>query len=147
MSLEAGIPGERAWILSPDTAREATAAPMTKDLLVTHCGWYPRARNHGRSRPRGTAAVVLIVCVAARGWYADAHGRHAVVAGQALILPSGVPHSYGASHSDPWTIAWMHASGPHVHAFEQALPDEGRRGVVVDMHDPVKVQGLMRTLM
>src|SRR5699024_375603 len=71
----------------------------------------------------------------------------AVAAGQALILPSGVPHSYGASRSDPWTIAWMHASGPHVHAFEQALPGEGRRGVVVDMHDPVKVQGLMRTLM
>ncbi|MGC0252436.1 helix-turn-helix domain-containing protein [Pseudactinotalea sp. Z1748] len=147
MSLEAGFPGERAWILSPDTAREAAASPITSDLLVTHCGWYPRARHHGRTRPRGTDAVVLMVCVAARGWYADTRGRHAVAAGQALILPSGVPHSYGAATTDPWTIAWMHASGPHVRAFERALPDAGRRGVVVDMHDPVKVQGLMGALM
>lgn len=147
MSLAAGFPGERAWILSPDVAREAAAAPVTRDLLVTHCGWYPRARNHGRSRPDGTDAVVLIVCVAARGWYSDAHGQRAVAAGQALILPSGVPHSYGASTEDPWTIAWMHATGPLVRSFEESLPDEGRRGVVVDMHDPVKVQGLMRALM
>lgn len=147
MSLQAGFPGERARILSPDVAGAAASAPVTRDLLVTDCGWYPRARNHGRSRPGGTDATVVIVCVAARGWYADAHGRRPVEAGQALIIPSDLPHSYGASTEDPWTIAWMHASGLHAHTFERSLPDEGRRGVVVDMHDPIQVQGLMRTLM
>lgn len=91
--------------------------------------------------------MVVIVCVAAQGWYEDAHGSRPVAAGQALIIPSGVPHSYGASNEDPWTIAWMHVSGPHVATVEEALPDRNTRGVVLDLHDAVKVQALMRTLM
>ncbi|MGC0143947.1 helix-turn-helix domain-containing protein [Pseudactinotalea sp. Z1732] len=147
MSLEAGFPGERVRILPPAVARDAATAPVTRDLLVTDCGWYPRANNHGRSRRWGTDAIVVIVCLAGRGWYADTYGRRTITAGQALVIPSNLAHRYGAARRDPWTIAWMHASGPHVRAFEAALPDRGGRGQVVDLHDPLKVQALMRSLM
>lgn len=35
-----------------------------------------------------------------------------VRAGEAVVLSPGIPHAYGASVDDPWTIYWVHMHGP-----------------------------------
>lgn len=147
MGTAEGFLQDRLRILPADVARAATSAPVTRDLLVTDVGWFPRARNHGRRRRWGTSAAVVIICSAGRGWCSTAEENLSVRAGQTLIIPPDLPHSYDAVEGDPWTIAWMHVSGPQLRAFEAALPDGPRRAVVVDLHDPIALQGLMEDLM
>lgn len=98
----------------------ALARGVTKRMLVTDAGYFPRAELHGRHRPEGTAETIVIVCVAGSGWV-DAGGvRTRVGTSTAIVLPAGTPHSYGASADDPWTIWWCHVRGTDVAELVEA---------------------------
>lgn len=88
--------------------REAVRRPLTSRLLVTDCGFFSAATEHERVRPDGTDQAVLIVCADGEGWCRLPSGHLPVKAGQALLIPPGMPHAYGASATHPWTIWWLH---------------------------------------
>jgi AraC family transcriptional regulator of arabinose operon len=106
-----GFAGERISVLPRPLVRESLARPLTARLLVTDCGYFPSAADHLRSRPTGSEQAIVIVCVDGGGWCRLPSGTHRVRAGQALIIPPGVPHSYGAATGRPWTIWWLHLAG------------------------------------
>ncbi|WP_205706636.1 helix-turn-helix domain-containing protein [Kineococcus vitellinus] len=141
MRIREGFPGQRLRVLPADVVRAASAGGPTSRLLVTDAGWFPRALHHGRARRAGASGTVVIVCAAGRGWCRAGAGTVAVGPGQALVVPAGLPHAYGAEDSDPWTIAWLHATGPDAREFERTLTGGGPRAVVVDLHDVVAVLG------
>jgi AraC family transcriptional regulator, arabinose operon regulatory protein len=109
-----GFAGERISVLARPLMREALGLPVTSRLLVTDCGYFPTAADHQRSRTEGSPQAIVIVCVDGAGWCRLPSGRFEVETGQALVIPAGVPHSYGATDDHPWTIWWLHLGGADV---------------------------------
>ena len=115
--LRDGFPGQRMLVLPRPQVQLALQRPVTRNLLVTDCGYFPHAEHHGRIRTRPIRQLVLILCVRGQGWCETAEGRFTVKAGQALLLPPALAHSYGADALDPWTVWWAHLDGSSVEDF------------------------------
>ncbi|AXE40079.1 AraC family transcriptional regulator [Acidipropionibacterium virtanenii] len=115
-----GFPGQRMLVLPRPLVRAALATPVTRELLVTDAGYFPRAGGHGRIRHRPISQAVVMICVRGRGWCATPAGRFDVRQGEVAILPPHLPHSYGADPEDPWTLWWIHISGESVPILVEA---------------------------
>lgn len=106
-----GFAGQRLRVVPRSIIADALRAPITSQLLVTDCGYFPQAGAHRRVRPHGAGQTVVIVCSQGSGW-AEVDGiRHRVGSRQALVVPRRLPHAYGADADDPWTIWWLHLTG------------------------------------
>ncbi len=109
-----GFDHQRMSVVPRPLVDSALARPVTRRILVTDAGYFPHAAEHGRHRPHGAPETIVIVCVAGRGWI-DADGtRTRIGSSTAIVIPSGMPHSYGADLDDPWTIWWCHLRGDDV---------------------------------
>ena len=100
------------YILPDSFLTEMRGAGVFHSLLVTDIGCFPRAHGHYRERPEGCDSCVLIVCTDGEGTCAmDGAPPFTLTRGQAVVLPPGIHHRYGASRENPWTIYWMHFEG------------------------------------
>lgn len=122
-----GFAGERISVLPRPLVREALALPLTSRLLVTDCGYFPAAAGHRRERPSGSPQAIVIFCVDGAGWCRLPSGRYEVRPGQALLIPPGVPHAYGADRERPWTIWWLHLAGADAAGLLGAARLDGAR--------------------
>lgn len=130
MTLSSGFPGERISVLPRPRLHQAGREPIGARLLVTDCGYFPRAADHVRARPAGAEQAIVILCTAGRGW-CELPGRTlAVPPGHALVIPAGTPHRYGADATDPWTVWWLHVTGTDVPDL-LAAGDVGPGGAVL----------------
>lgn len=112
MSRRDGFPGQRMRVVPTQGRPEEAAA----HLMVTDCGFFPRAQDHHRRRARGCAETVVMICADGRGWLRLPAGRFDVEGGHLMILPAGISHEYGADAPAPWSLWWMHVTG-------SAMPD------------------------
>ncbi|GAA4491427.1 AraC family transcriptional regulator [Microbacterium panaciterrae] len=71
----------------------------------------------------------MIFCVRGDGWVESRGRRQVIGAGEAVIIPAGTPHAYGADLSDPWTIWWLHADGFDIAEFLRVLHPEAKDGL------------------
>ncbi|MCZ9880969.1 AraC family transcriptional regulator [Arthrobacter sp. B2a2-09] len=117
LAIPDGFPGQRMFVLPRPRVREALRQPGTAHLVVTDCGYFPKAQSHGRVRRTPIPQAVIIVCTRGSGWCQTEGGRFTVKAGQVIILPPGQPHAYGADTADPWTLWWMHVAGQDLPEF------------------------------
>jgi AraC-like DNA-binding protein len=98
--------------------------PLTCGLHVTHLGCFPQAAHHFRRRPKGAPQHILIYCAGGAGW-CEQHGtRLTIRPGEALLVPQGEPHAYGANSEEPWTIFWAHFAGDDAPLFLRHIPME-----------------------
>lgn len=112
-----GFKGEKA-IVTPYSIRHMMEQnTITRQLFVTHIGYYPYARSHYRERDEGCAENVLIYCERGVGWVRLGGERYALGPNHAFILPAGRPHAYGADDADPWSIYWLHFCGERTDMF------------------------------
>lgn len=111
MPRRSGFAGERISVLPRLRVEEALRHPITSRLVVTDSGYFPRAADHVRVRPHGATEAIVIVCVDGVGWCEVDGVRHRVCPGQAVPLAPQIPHRYGASTMDPWTVWWIHVLG------------------------------------
>jgi AraC family transcriptional regulator, arabinose operon regulatory protein len=118
--MRSGFPGERISVLPRPRVAQALEHPVTSRLVVTDCGYFPKAAGHLRSRPLGCSETIVIVCADGLGWCELSSGSHVVRPGQVLVVLSGDEHVYGADADSPWTIWWMHLAGFDVPALVQA---------------------------
>lgn len=125
-----GFPGQRLRVLARPLVAESLARPGAAQLLVTDCGMFPHAAQHQRTRSQGVDQAIVIVCAEGEGWYRTSGERYAVEAGQVLVIPPRVPHSYGASSTRPWTIWWLHVVGSSVLPLLRAAGLDVPRGPV-----------------
>lgn len=106
-----GFTGQHLSVLPGPVTEAALRTPILSHLLVTDCGYYPKAHNHGFTRPAGAPQTIVIICAAGRGTCTIAGTVHSVSGGEILVIPAGTPHAYAAISDDPWTIWWMHVAG------------------------------------
>ncbi|WBB69110.1 AraC family transcriptional regulator [Micromonospora sp. WMMD812] len=130
MPLQEGFRGQRLASVPRPLVAEALRRPITGRLLVTDAGYYPNAADHRMHRPRGTPEVVLIVCASGMGWARVGSGMHRIGAWQALVIPDGVAHEYGAAEREPWTIWWAHLMGSDVSKLMDCMAATAERPVV-----------------
>ncbi len=109
--IQEGFLNQRLTVVPRRVVAEAHARPVTRRLMVTDCGYYPKAADHLMKRPNGTEETILILCTAGTGWASVGGAQHRVGSNAALVIPRGAPHSYGASADNPWTIWWCHLRG------------------------------------
>lgn len=141
-----GFPGQRMLVLPRPLVHEVAGLAGTPQLIVTDCGYFPKAQSHGQRRSTPIAEVVVIACVDGSGWCETAAGRFAVTRGQVLVLPPGHEHAYGADQDDPWTLWWFHATGPQLETFLE------RAGMNIEApvrrpHDPHRVSSLLAEIL
>ncbi|MCL3860817.1 AraC family transcriptional regulator [Actinotalea sp. K2] len=143
--LAEGFPGQRMRVLPRPLVAQALRAPVTGQLLVTDVGFFPKASSHGRERARGAPQDIVIVCAAGRGTCVLPSGTHSVRAGQAVVIPAGVPHTYEADATEPWTIWWMHLVGRSVPELFEAIGATAQQPVF-GLGDPARVVSLIDTI-
>jgi AraC-like DNA-binding protein len=116
-------------VLPPPVVSAALQRTETSDLVTTDVGYFPSAEWHDVNRPAGAAQMIVIYCVAGRGWVHLNGTQHEVGPGLALTIAPQQPHRYGSLTSEPWTIYWLHAAGRKVPALYQLLTDDAARPV------------------
>lgn len=106
-----GFTGERSVVLPKMVLDKVEADPLLSALYITDIGFYPVASHHFRERKEPIREYVFIYCTAGAGWFKVGGVTYDISQHGYFILPSGVPHSYGAKEDNPWTIYWIHFSG------------------------------------
>lgn len=114
MRIEEGFQGQRLVVVPRPAVARALQQPVTRHLVVTDAGYYPRALHHGMQRRKSLDEHIVIVCVTGSGWVRLGPETHRVGPGQALVIPARTTHEYGADEDDPWTIWWVHVGGADV---------------------------------
>lgn len=109
--LRDGFPGELMYVVPRPLLHNLSKHPLVHPLMPTDIGWFPHAQYHYRERPEGSPEHVLILCVEGEGWYEVEGDRGTLNSGEALVIPKGTPHVYGASADAPWYIHWVHFIG------------------------------------
>ena len=90
-------------------------------MLPTSAG-FPASRGIIASRDHGAEQNILIVCVKGEGWCEIGGKAEVFRPGQALLIPRGEPHTYGASPKNPWSIHWVGFLGDDADFYLQLLP-------------------------
>jgi AraC-like DNA-binding protein len=124
-----GFKGEKAIVIPYNIGELQADNDVTRQLHVTHIGYYPSAKYHYRERATGAAECILIYCEKGKGWVECCDERHYLSAHQVFIIPQKEPHAYGSSLQDPWSIYWIHFKGENVHLFRSII------GKVVAIND------------
>ena len=94
--------------------------PTLHDLFVTATGHFPNAPGHYVKRSAGIADTIMIRILHGAGWI-ETGTRQEAVAGEIVLIPSRIPHAYGASDDDPWMIEWIHFQGACASGFAGLL--------------------------
>jgi AraC-like DNA-binding protein len=116
-----GFKGEKA-IITPYNVRELQAGnEITRQLYVTHIGYYPSAKYHYRERPAGAVENILIYCEKGKGWIECSDEKLRLSAHQVYIIPRQKPHTYGSDLHDPWSIYWIHFRGENERLFRAII--------------------------
>ncbi len=111
MPIQEGFRNQRLTVVPRRVVAEASARPVTRRLMVTDTGYYPVATDHLMRRPNGIEEAVFILCAGGLGQATVGGVDYRIGSNAALVIPRGVPHSYGASAEAPWTIWWCHLRG------------------------------------
>ena len=127
-----GFKGEKAIITPYNIRNFQSGNSITKQLYITHIGYYPKAKYHFRERTHGTNENIFIYCEEGSGWVKHADETHELHKNQAFIFPAKEAHAYGSSETNPWSIYWFHFCGENAKMFE------GITGRVVNLKDSDK---------
>ena len=122
MKKKSGFKGERAHVLPLSGISFLKDHPLSEGLYITDIGYYPHAVGHYRERSQPIEEYVFIYSVDGEGWYECGGKREKVEGNTYFVLPPGIPHSYGASEENPWTIYWIHFNGSLAKHFFPTTP-------------------------
>lgn len=111
--------GERSVVLPTSIVEMEENDPLVSSLFITDIGYYPMAEHHHRIRTEGINQYVLIYCIDGNGWYSLRGKTYQVASNQYFILPAGIPHEYGATEGERWTIYWVHFRGEHADIYAE----------------------------
>ena len=116
-----GFKGEKA-IITPYNIRDFQSRnPVTKQLYVTHIGYYPKAKHHFRERNKGINENIFIYCEQGEGWINLNNEKFLLTKNQVFIIPANQEHKYGADAKNPWSIYWIHFKGDNVDLFSSII--------------------------
>jgi AraC family transcriptional regulator, arabinose operon regulatory protein len=93
---------------------------LRNDLRVFQAGYFKKSHGHAVER-KNLAEGVLIYCVAGKGTYTQKNITREVNPGDLLYCYPKTHHKYMADEKDPWSIHWMHVSGPRMALYRRLI--------------------------
>lgn len=130
--LAEGFKGQKAIITPYNVRNLQSSNNITKQLFVTHIGYYPKAKFHFFERPKGAKENIFIYCAEGSGWITYKGEKYQLTRNQAFIIPANEAHSYGAAVTNPWSIYWFHFLGENIQMFSSIT------GKIVHIDDSYK---------
>lgn len=116
-----GFKGEKAIVTPYNIRNYQEQNEITRQLYVTHIGYYPDAKYHYRERLNGTKENVLIYCDKGKGWIEYNSEKFTLAENQFFIIPANERHAYGADTKNPWSIYWLHFKGENITMFKSII--------------------------
>ncbi|SEJ64924.1 AraC-like ligand binding domain-containing protein [Dyadobacter sp. SG02] len=116
-----GFEGELIIEIPKVATTHCEQLPLIGQLFISRMGYYPKALHHYYQRPNGISQAILLYCTDGQGWIELAGNITQVHPGEIFILPTDVPHSYGADMNNPWSIYWLHLAGTQCGAAAAAV--------------------------
>ncbi len=113
------------WPVPKDSVRYVVPAPiikvlsshpLTRELYPLAFGHYRRAAGHHMHREHHNDNL-LIYCTEGKAFLNVQGEPLTVTAGDLVLLPAGASHRYTADPDDPWSIHWVHFTGPLAQDF------------------------------
>ena len=113
------------WPVPKDSVRYVVPAPiikvlsghpLTRELYPLAFGHYRRAAGHHMHREHHNDNL-LIYCTEGKAFLNVQGEPLTVEAGDLVLLPAGASHRYTADPDDPWSIHWVHFTGPLAQDF------------------------------
>ncbi len=135
-----GFKGEKAIVTPYNIRGYQSRNNITKQLYVTHIGYYPEAKYHFRERKNGTPENILIYCVKGKGWIELNDERNILGENDFFIIPADEKHAYGASTKNPWSIYWVHFKGENVFMFNSIIGRTINVGVTYKSRQKDRIQ-------
>lgn len=134
IKIKEGFKGERLVSLPEGLLSSYQQEPLINNLHVRKIGFFPHVKYHFVQKEQGCDYAMLIFCTEGKGWYEIMGNHFDVKQNQYIIIPPGVPYSFGADENDPWTIYWLHFQGkltkeflPKSHEPKTIIPNEYSR--------------------
>lgn len=94
-----------------------------EEVIINITGYYEHIKHHQITRQGSTCAdeAIFIYCLEGAGWLTTGNKTYDVDKGMAIFCDQKAPHAYGSNGLNPWTILWVHFTGPFVDYFSNAL--------------------------
>jgi len=139
-----GFTGQHLLVQPQKVIQEMQRHPLLRGFFPTAAGYFPEAPGHLVERAHGLPEMILIACLSGRGWVRLFHGeRLPVLADEAVMIPPGTPHAYGADNEHPWSIMWAHCRGSELIHFQKMLGEAGAPAGSPLLHLPAGAFGQM----
>ena len=117
IQIKESFQGQRVLTLPDSLLGSLCADPLVANLYIRKIGFFPKAKYHSVSKPQGCPYSLLLHCTEGRGWYETGGRKHIIPKDSFVILPAGMPYSFGSDNSDPWTIYFVHFCGALAPSF------------------------------
>lgn len=121
-----GFQGELIIEVPKVAIAQSQKLPLINTLFIARMGFYPKAMHHYYQRPTGISQVILLYCTDGKGWLQFKKSKVMLEAGQVYLIPTGMPHAYGADIENPWTIYWFHFLGSQCNETVKAIMGGGK---------------------
>lgn len=112
------------YVVPAPIIRLLASHPLTRDLYPLAFGHYRRAAGHHMHREHHSD-YLLIYCTEGKAFLNVLGEPHTVEAGDLLLLPAGAHHRYTSDPDNPWTIHWVHYTGPLAEEFRNYMGFSG----------------------
>lgn len=108
------------YVVPTPIIKVLSSHPLTRELYPLAFGHYRRAAGHHMHREHHKDNL-LIYCTEGQA-FLNVRGQPLTVgAGDLVLLPAGASHRYTADPDNPWTIHWVHYTGPLAEEFRSYM--------------------------
>ena len=119
-----GFLGQRMIVIPKNILSEIKQNALIASLYFTDIGVFPNASHHSIKRKHGSKQYILIYCYKGEGIISKENKTITLKANTFYIIPPEVAHDYYALKQNPWSIYWIHFTGPQAPHFYQKFITE-----------------------
>lgn len=122
--IKEGFLGQRMIVIPKNIISNIKKTPLISNLYFTDTGVFPNASNHSVSRKNGSKQYILIYCYNGEGTIYTKNKTILLKSNTFYIIPPDVPHDYFALMQNPWSIYWIHFTGPQaIHFYDKFISE------------------------